>query len=264
MRIGRIQNNYTAEGFDLVKSTSLSFIEICCNNQTEAEKLIGARDDIKAQIARTGIDVSSVGRWNHDINVAGKIDADKLAVYLAQLDTAIALGAKTFVCGCNFASEVSLYKNYTVALDFLGTLTAHAKESGSGIKIAVQNCHWNNFIVSPEEWRVILGDNPDLWLKYDASHAYNRHADYLAEMSDYGERIAHFHVKGTTHAGTRAVSDPPAGMDDLKWGSIFSVLYARGYDGDLSIEPHSKTWQGELGVAGVEFTRKFISQFVLK
>ena len=31
MRIGRIQNNYTAEGFDLVKEQGLDFIEICCN-----------------------------------------------------------------------------------------------------------------------------------------------------------------------------------------------------------------------------------------
>jgi len=264
MRIGRIQNNYTAAGFDLVKNTNLEFIEICCNNQAEAEKLIANKENIKAEIARTGIDVSCVGRWNHDINVGGKIDADRLGVYLAQLDAAIELGAKTFVCGCNYADEVSLYKNYTLALDFLGQLTERAKASGSGIKIAIQNCHWNNFIDSPEQWKVILGENPDLWLKYDPSHAYNRHADYLAEMSDYGEKIAHFHVKGTTHAGSRAVSDPPAGMDDLHWGSIFSILYARGYDGDLSIEPHSKTWQGELGAAGVEFTRQFISKFVLK
>ncbi|MBQ1195951.1 MAG: sugar phosphate isomerase/epimerase [Clostridia bacterium] len=264
MRIGRIQNNYTAAGFDLVKNTNLEFIEICCNNQAEAEKFIANKDNIKAEIARTGIDVSCVGRWNHDINVGGKIDADRLNAYFAQLDAAIELGAKTFVCGCNYADEVSLYKNYTVALDFLGQLTERAKASGSGIKIAIQNCHWNNFIDSPEQWKVILGENPDLWLKYDASHAYNRNADYLAEMSDYGEKIAHFHVKGTTHAGSRAVSDPPAGMDDLHWGSIFSILYARGYDGDLSIEPHSKTWQGELGAAGVEFTRQFISKFVLK
>lgn len=264
MRIGRIQNNYTAEGFDLVKNSQLSFIEICCNNQAESEKLIAAKDGVKAQIARTGIDVSCVGRWNHDVNVGGKLDADRVANYLALLDTAAELGAKTFVCGVNYSEEVSLYKNYTLALDFLGQLTERAKASGSSIKVALQNCHWNNFIVSPEEWKVILGENPDLYLKYDCSHAYNRNADYLAEMSDYGEKIAHFHIKGTTHAGKKSVSDPPAGMDDLQWGSIFSVLYARGYDGDLSIEPHSKIWQGELGAAGVEFTRQFISKYVLK
>ena len=264
MRLGRIQNDYTEKGFSLVRDQKLAFVEICRNSEEEALDLIAKKDAVKAAAEATGIPVSCVGRWNHDVNVGGKIDEERKSVYLAQLDAAIELGAKTFVCGCNYADEVSLYKNYTLALEFLGQLTERAKASGSGIKIAIQNCNWNNFIVSPEQWKVILGENPDLWLKYDPSHAYNRHADYLAEMSDYGEKIAHFHVKGTTHAGSRAVSDPPAGMDDLHWGSIFSILYARGYDGDLSIEPHSKTWQGELGAAGVEFTRQFISKFVLK
>jgi len=264
MRIGRIQSDYTAAGFDLVKNTNLEFMEICCNNREDEQKLIANKGNIKAEIARTGIDVSCIGRWNHDVNVGRKIDEKKKQGYLDLLDAAIELGAKTFVCGCNYADEVSLYKNYTLALDFFSQITERAKASESDIKIAIQNCHWNNFIVSPEEWKVILGENPDLWLKYDASHAYNRNADYLAEMSDYGEKIAHFHIKGTTHAGSKAVSDPPAGMDDLQWGSIFSILYARGYDGDLSIEPHSKIWRNELGAAGVEFTRQFIQKYVLR
>ena len=71
------------------------------------------------------------------------------------------------------------------------------------------------------------------------------------------------HVKGTTHAGSRPVDDPPAGMDDIRWSSLFSILYARKYDGDLSIEPHSATWQGKLGDAGVAFTRDFIRPFIL-
>ena len=29
MRLGIIQNNYSAEGFDIVKNTDLKFIEIC-------------------------------------------------------------------------------------------------------------------------------------------------------------------------------------------------------------------------------------------
>lgn len=264
MRIGRIQNDYSAAGFDVVKNNKLDFIEICCNNQEEAEKLIESVASIKEQIARTGIDVSCVGRWNHSLNVGGKLDAEKMDCYFRQLDAAIELGAKTFVCGINYSDDVSLYKNYTAAIEFFGLLTEKAKNSGSGIKVAIHNCNWNNFVLTPREWDVVLGENPDLWLKYDASHAYNGHRDYLAELSDYGERIAHVHIKGTTHAGSRNVSDPPAGMDDLLWPSIFSILYARGYNGDLSIEPHSDIWRGELGDAGVEFTRKYISQFVLR
>jgi sugar phosphate isomerase/epimerase len=82
-------------------------------------------------------------------------------------------------------------------------------------------------------------------------------------MSDWGERIAHFHIKGVVRAGDRAVDDPPAGMDDINWGAVFAILYARGYKGDLSIEPHSKTWSGELGDAGVVYTRKFIEKFIV-
>ena len=86
---------------------------------------------------------------------------------------------------------------------------------------------------------------------------------YLTELSDWGERVSHIHIKGTTHAGgKRWVDDPPAGMDDIKWGSVFSILYARGYNGGLSIEPHSGTWHGELCTKGIRFTHDFISKFV--
>ena len=233
MRLGRIQNNYTAEGFDLAATQGMEFIEICCNYDEDAQKLIAAQDDVKAQIARTGIDVSCVGRWNHHVQHDGAIDAENAQLYYDLLDTAIAL--------------------------FRG-LIDHA---AGRIKIAIQNCNWNNFVVSPHDWDVVLGELPELMIKFDASHAYNRGEDYLAQLSDYGERVAHVHIKGTTHAGKRHVDDPPAGMDDLNWPSQFAILYARGYDGDLSIEPHSGAWIGERGDAGVRFTRDFIRKFMV-
>lgn len=260
MRLGRIQNNYTAEGFDLVKDQGLDFIEICCNNQEDAEALVAAKDDVAAQIARTGIDVSCIGRWNHDLQEGGVILPEKKDCYFALLDTAIELGAKTFVCGCNYDEQISLWQNYNTAITFFRELLDRA---GGRIKIAIQNCTWNNFIVSPKQWEVVLGELPELMIKFDASHAYYRDEDYLEALSDWGERVAHVHIKGIVHAGTRSVDDPPAGMDDLNWGAIFAILYARGYDGDLSIEPHSATWHGALGHAGVMFTRNYIRNFML-
>ncbi len=259
MRLGRIKG-YSSADFDMVKDQGLSFIEICTNNQSEAEHFLASANNIKKEIERTGIDVSCVGRWNHDINVGGYVHEDRMKVYLAQIDAAIDLGAKTYVCGINKDDSVSLYKNYSCAIELFGRLLERAD---GRINIAVENCDWNNFIVSPRDWEIVLGELPGLKIKYDCSHAYNRGDNYLDELSDWGERIAHFHVKGTTHAGTRWVDDPPAGMDDIKWGSVFSILYARGYNGDLSIEPHSRTWHGELGDAGVAFTQKYISQFIL-
>ena len=260
MRIGQIYSYNDPAYFHDAKANGLEFIEVCCNFAPDNEAFIAAVDKIKQGINETGVDVSSVGRWNHEMMVSGKIDAEQQASYKALLDAAIEVGAKTFVCGANYDDSISLFRNYSNAIEFFGDLIDQAN---GRIKIAIQNCNWNNYIVSPREWEVVLGDLPALCLKYDASHAYNRNADYLAEMSDWGERIAHVHIKGTTHAGSRWVDDPPAGMDDLKWGSIFSVLYARGYNGDLSIEPHSATWSGELGQKGVAFTKEFIRKFVL-
>lgn len=260
MRIGRI-NGYNAVAFDSTKAAGLKFIEVCCNNASEAAAFIEAKDSVKEQIARTGIDVSCVGRWNHDVNEKGVINEEKAAQYVELMEVAIELGAKTFVCGINQDTSISLYKNYQTAIEFFKMLVDRAN---GRIKVSIQNCNWNNFIISPREWEVVLGEIPELYIKYDASHAYNRRADYLAEMSDWGERFAHVHIKGTTHAGKRGVDDPPAGMDDIQWGSLFSILYARGYDGDLSIEPHSKTWRGELGAFGVNFTKDFISKFIFE
>ena len=261
MRLGIIQNNYSADGFDIVKSSDLKFIEICCNFDNEVEQLISNKEQIKRQIERTGIDVSSVGRWNHNLNENGSINNEKATMYYDLLDAAIYLGAKTFVCGMNYDESISLYKNYQNAISFFGELI---KRANGKIKIAIQNCNWNNFVVSPREWEVVLGELPELMIKYDASHAYNRNEDYLGQLNDWCDRVAHIHIKGTTHAGKKAVADPPAGMDDILWRPLFSILYSNGYDGDLSIEPHSKIWKGELGAAGVTFTIDFIKQFILK
>ncbi len=260
MRLGRIQNNYTKEGFDLVKNSGLDFIEICRNSAEEAQDLIDKKESVQALISETGIDVSCVGRWNHSLNEGGKINGEKQAQYIALLDTAIDLGAKTFVCGCNYDSSVSLFRNYENAISFFGALLERAK--GKNIRVAIQNCDWNNFVHSPAQWDVILGELPELCLKFDASHAYNRNQNYLEQLAKWCDRVAHIHIKGTVHAGCQ-VDDPPAGMDDILWRPLFAILYARKYDGDLSIEPHSATWQGALGDAGVAFTQKFIRQFML-
>ena len=259
MRLGRIVN-WTEDGFNTAKAQGLDFVEICCNSQELGEEFISLKDKMKRLIAETGLDISSVGRWNHDVSADGKLIPERVESYHKLLDTAEELGAKTFVCGINYDKSISLYKNYKNAIEFFGGLVEHA--APLNVKVALQNCSWNNFVVEPEQWKVILGEIPELMIKYDPSHAYNRGASYLDELSDWGSRVAHVHIKGTVHAGKNPVSDPPAGMDDILWPSVFAILYAKEYKGDLSIEPHSSIWHGELGNSGVLFTRDYIRKFL--
>ena len=261
MRLGRIVRGWTREGFIQANEQKLDFAELCCNSQADAEKLVNMTDELRESMAISGLDISCIGRWNHDVQEGGKLVEERKKTYMDLLDASIDLGAKTFVAGINYDDSISLYRNYSNAVDFFAELTERA---AGRIKVAIQNCSWNNFIVSPEHWKIVLGENPDLYIKFDASHTYNRYHDYLAELSDWCHRVAHVHIKGTVHAGSRPVDDPPAGMDDINWRSLFAILYSRGYDGDLSIEPHSAVWHGELGNSGVIFTRDYIRSFMLK
>lgn len=268
MEIGRIYNfnnpHLTAEEVAAaaakVKAMGLDFIESCCNSRAEAERYVANLPALKEGLRRANMRLSCVGRWNHDVQSGGKINDSAAASYYALMDAAAEAGAKTFVVGCNYDDTVSLFRNYSNAIEFFGRLLEHAN---GRIKVAVQNCRWNNFVVSPAEWEAVLGELKELGIKFDASHAYNYGRDYLAELSDWGERVYHVHIKGATHAGKRAVDDPPAGMDDIRWSSLFAVLYSRGYDGDLSLEPHSAAWNGARGDAGIKFTVDFIRKFIV-
>jgi hypothetical protein len=52
-------------------------------------RLIDAKESIKKEIARTGIDVSSVGRWNNNIQENGVIVPERLSLYLELMESAI-------------------------------------------------------------------------------------------------------------------------------------------------------------------------------
>ena len=262
MKLGIIRG-HDAPAFDYVKGKGLDFIETCCNNDGEARLFTDQTADIKANIARTGIEIASVGRWAAKPNKGATFDEAQMEIQYALFDAAVEVGSPVFVCGCNYDGSVSLYKNYGFAIEYFGRLLDRAKDKN--IKVAVYNCSWENFICSPREWEVVLAELPQLGIKYDCSHSVNAGRDYLTELSDWGDRIYHFHVKGTVITRGRYVDDPPAGIDGFNWGEIFAILYARGYDSGLSIEPHSATWQGgsELGKKGIDYTIKYIRQYIL-
>ena len=261
MKLGMI-GGFTAQNFDYVKSKNLSFIEICRNYDNEAEDFIAAVEDVKRNIDRTGITIASVGRWNAKPNAAGKLDEEVIEKNIRLMDAAHAVGAPVFVTGCNADDSISLYKNYTAAIAYFSRMLEEADKRG--MKLAVYNCHWENFVYSAPQWEVVLGELPELMIKFDPSHAFYRREDYLGELRTWGKRVAHMHVKGSVFVNGTRLDDPPAGMDQIDWRSLFAVLYANHYDGGLSIEPHSGIWKGDLAEPGVDFTINYIRPFIVR
>lgn len=261
MKLGMI-NGYDRQSFDKTKEFGLDFIEVCCNFDEDSDKFLASVGDVKKNIEETGIKIGSLGRWNLAANHGGVIDPAELDKNIRLLNAAAEVGSPVFVCGCNYDSSVSLYKNYGAAIDYFTKLVEEGRRLG--IKVAVYNCEWNNFVNRTVHWRVVLEEVPDLMIKYDCSHASSRGDSYLAELDEWLKRIAHVHIKGMLKVHGREIDNPPAGMDQLDWKSIFGLMYEHGYDAGLSLEPHSHTWRGDLGDAGVKFSIDYVRPFIVR
>ena len=57
--------------------------------------------------------------------------------------------------------------------------------------------------------------------------------------------------------------DPPAGLDQIEWGTLFAILYHHGYDADINIEPHAQTWLGARRYAGILLAQRHLKRYVL-
>ena len=112
-------------------------------------------------------------------------------------------------------------------------------------------------------YKVIHGYLKDLYIKYDTSHCIYAGGDYLQEARDWADRFVHVHLKGALVIDGKRFDDPPAGMDMTNWPAFLAILYANGYDGGLSIEPHSANWSGELGDKGLNKTIEYFKSIML-
>ena len=264
MKLGMIRNACDDAAFRYVKGKGLDFIEACCNFPEEAAAFNARREEIKALVARHALPVLSCGRWNGDggpLDADGRVREDFLAEAKETISTCAAIGCPVYNCGCNRVEGMSLFRNCAAAIEWFGTLLDFA--GPLGVKIAVYNCPWHNFVRDMATWEIVLGELPDLGIKFDASHSIGAGRDYMEELRLWGGRIRHVHVKGALRVDGQYVDDPPAGLDMLPWPSILGMLYKAGYDGGLSIEPHSETWRGDLGERGIDLTIRTIRALVV-
>lgn len=265
MKLGIISYDFKPETFKKIKAMGLDFVEFCINTDTDNlyQEFFDQTDAINASLKGLGLFTGSVGRWGSDkICKDGSHNPAELVIDETLIKAAAKLGCPVYVTNCNYIEELSLYENYTAAITYFEKLIAIGK--AHDVKIATNNCRWNNYVTSDPAWSVIHGQLKDLCIKFDPSHCIYAGGNYLSEMKKWGNRFAHVHIKGSLVIDGERFDDPPAGLDQTDWSAFMATLYGVGYDGTLSIEPHSSIWKDELGDRGVEYTIKLIRSMMFK
>lgn len=260
MKLGIITSMDTIS-FDQAHEKGLEFVEFCINAGSDIEALVGKISTLHEASKRTGVKVGSLGRWGSERISANGIVEEELQISYRLIEAAAELDCPNFVCGANYVEDLTFFDNVSLAMEYFRKLIDFG--ASKGVNISTYNCGWNNFVDNEMVWKIIHGNLPELGIKYDPSHSRYAGRDYLKEARDWAMRFHHVHIKGSVIIDGERFDDPPAGMDQTDWGTFMAILYGRGYQGGLSIEPHSNVWQGELGDKGVQFTIDYIKKLIL-
>lgn len=258
MKLGII-SGYTDKDLTYVASKGLKYVELTINRNES--NFFENKNDIKSLIKKHDLKVFSIGRWGTNRISETGINEEELQINYRLIDACQALDSPLFVTGVNYIQSISEEKNIEYALSYLNKIVNYANQRN--IKVAVYNCRWNNFIVGPDMWDIVLKNVVGLGIKYDPSHAIYDFKDYLKEIKDYGKYFYHVHLKGSLIVDNERVDDPPAGLDMTDWKAVMSLLYYHNYQEGLSIEPHSSVWTHELGNQGIDYTISYFKPLIL-
>ena len=257
MKLGMISPSHDAAGIQRIKALGLDYA-VFDVNADDISYL--NRAEIRKALSETGVKLGAVGRWGRDrITADGSICAKEQKDEFDLIDMCAELGCPVYITGCNYVDGLSYYQNVSAAIAYFQSLIDYA---AGRVKLCVYNCSWNNYVNKPHEWDIINDHLKALGIKFDPSHTVNGGRDYLSEAALYGANFDHVHLKGTLNIDGRHIDDPPAGMDMINWGALLSILRKYNYQGMLSIEPHSATWQGELGEQGLKYTIDYFKKLL--
>lgn len=257
MKLGMISPSHDAAGIQRIKALGLDYAEFDVNADDISYL---NRAEIRKALSEAGVKLGAVGRWGRDrITADGSICAKEQKDEFDLIDMCAELGCPVYITGCNYVDGLSYYQNVSAAIAYFQSLIDYA---AGRVKLCVYNCSWNNYVNKPHEWDIINDHLKALGIKFDPSHTVNGGRDYLSEAALYGANFDHVHLKGTLNIDGRHIDDPPAGMDMINWGALLSILRKYNYQGMLSIEPHSATWQGELGEQGLKYTIDYFKKLL--
>ncbi|HPE95927.1 MAG TPA: sugar phosphate isomerase/epimerase family protein [Bacillota bacterium] len=258
MKLGII-TSHDAAGIERVRHYGLDYAEFDVNGDDITYLTNDAAvASILEAMKKNDVAMSAVGRWGRNrLNADGSVNEKEFSQEKELIDLCITLGCPVYISGMNYVKDISYFSNISAAIAYFQALIEY---TAGKVKICTYNCDWNSYVNTPKAWELIHGHLPELGIKFDPSHTINGGRDYLREAVEWSSRFYHVHIKGTINVAGVHVDDPPAGLDMINWGAFLSILQHSKYDGVLSFEPHSETWQGELGEKGLEYSIRYIKK----
>ena len=254
---------FDEDSFKNAAEKGISALEFDINDNYNVPVFTSKLPEIKELIKKYGVSVAAVGQWGTQRLLDDRsVNEEQLEVEKELMRGAAEIGCKVYITGCNRGPGWDNDGDFNGAAEYMRRLVAYGEELG-GVKVCLYNCDWNNFLDNSGAWGRIIPMVPGLGIKFDPSHAVVHGRNWREEMQKWAKHFYHVHIKGTLYLGDNCWDFPPAGLDDFDWRAFMGYLYAAGYDGCVSLEPHSYVWQGELGEKGVRYTVEYIKPMLL-
>lgn len=257
MRIGFIARP-TQDDFEFAALKDFPCLEF---NFSDALEALDRVSEINLWRYKYEISVSHVGLYGRNYLSDDPAERNAHLDALRRVtDFVRAVGAPLVTTGGGLNPSLTLDQSCERALEVLGPAIRYAESQG--LKFAFYNCHWTNFVTGPEAWEPLLAPLRSVGIKFDPSHPSYDGKDWAKQLAEWGHRVLHTHAKDTVFIEGKPFEDVPAGLGDTHWGRFFALLYHHGYAGDVNIEPHSRTWDGQMMYSGILLARQHLQQFI--
>ena len=257
MRIGFIARP-VEDDFEFAALKHIPCMEFNFSDDLEATRRVA---EIKAWRVKYEVAISHVGLYGRNYLSDDAAEREQHFTDLRRIaDFAKAIGAPLVTTGGGLNPGLSLEESCACVMELFPAAVQHVESLG--LKFAFYNCHWTNFVVGPGAWGPLLEALPTVGIKFDPSHPVYDGKDWGEQLAEWGHRVYHTHAKDTLLIDGKPFEDVPAGLGDTHWGKFFALLYHHGYTGDINIEPHSRTWHGQMMYSGVLLARKHLEQFI--
>lgn len=218
--------------------------------------------DDPCSMGRSGEMLANLKEYGISVNAVTSATGPDAGVLKSDIDFVAKAGATLYVPHApNLAyDDKEKIKKF---LDVWHEANKYAKDKG--VTLCVQSCGQ-----TPQSWDIIFSRIDGIGLKYDPSFSLQAGRSYASEIVKYGKLIKHVHVKDevvfeqTTDfsQGLKPHRYVPAGMGEIKWGTVIALLYEEGYAGDFAIETHSAYWGSNME-KDLILSKRHLEQFIV-